>query len=79
MNDRISASIGLTCHLGRNGGLSGMGVGQREGGGKSVEAGTVGVAGEEMCLGDRRRWAMVGEGTGDVVSGCQVEGWGLDW
>lgn len=44
-----------------------------------MEAGTVGVAGEEVCLGDRRRWATVGEGTGDVGSGCQVEGWGLDW
>ena len=43
MNDRISASIGLTCHLGPVGWVLSRG-----------RAGTISVAGEEVCLGDRR-------------------------
>lgn len=47
--------------------------------GKSVEAGTVSVAGEPMCLGDRRGWATVGQRAGAGDSGCQAEGWSLIW
>lgn len=42
--------------------------------GKGVEAGTVSMAWEEMCPGNRRGWATVGVETGVVGSGYQAEG-----
>ena len=53
MNDRISASIGLTCHLGPMGWVLSRG-----------RAGTVSVAAEEVCLGDRRAGPQLRRGLG---------------
>lgn len=68
--------MGLTCHLGLKDELMRCTAQTRtEGGqGESMEAGTVSVAGEGMCLGGRKGCTTLGVEMGAVGSGCQAEG-----
>ena len=66
----MPASIGLTCHLGPVGWVLSRG-----------RAGTISVAGEEVCLGDRRvdhngggHWGCELKVPGGGVGSCWVRG-----